>query len=103
MRITSIINLSGRAAAHAAVIAFYEGMPRLVNFSGRTYCVRRVLRAWSEKKRSWAGVYERVCYLLETNSDTTLEVHGIGKQWRVARVMVDHVEADCEILTQLAA
>lgn len=77
-----------------------NGTPRLVNFSGRTYCVRRVLQQWQETERALLGDQERACYLLETY-ENTLEVHRTGEDWHLARVMVDSFEG--EVLPRLAA
>ena len=81
-------------------VSLRDGHPRLINFRGRTYCVRRVLQQWSEIARSWSGSQERACYLVETH-DNTMEVHHTAGQWHLEKMLVDTYEG--EVLPRLAA
>jgi hypothetical protein len=62
-----------------------DGQPRLVNWSGRTFYVRRVLDDWTTETRTGWMSRRTQCFRVETN-EGVLELCRRGASWYLSAV-----------------
>ena len=88
-----------RSSLSPATVELRDGLPRLVNWSGQTFYVQRILRTWVRPDARWWRRTQRRFFLVETN-DGTMELCEGSPDWFITGLIREEETEALELVAR---